>query len=257
MKSRILCAALVLFVVTAACSKKEPEPPSTASTPAPAATPIDPATAGSVAGIVKLDGAAPKPQKVRMDAEPICAKMHPTAQMSEDYVVGGKGELANVVVYVKDGLGNRTFGTPKEPVVLDQNGCIYKPHVIAVQTNQTVEVTNSDATSHNIHPTPANNKEWNKSQPPKAEKIVESFAREEIAIPVKCNVHPWMKSYIAVFKHPYFKVTGKDGAFDLKNLPPGEYTIAAWHGELGETTQKVTIGAKETKTVEFVFKAGS
>jgi hypothetical protein len=190
-----------------------------------------------------------------MDAEPTCAKQHSGAITEETVVVGEKGALADVVVYVKDGLGNRTFDTPKEPVVIDQKGCIYTPHVVALQTNQPLKVTNSDPTSHNIHPVPQNNKEWNKSQAPGAAPIEESFSREEVAIPVKCNVHPWMKSWIAVFKHPYFQVTKKDGSFHLHNLPPGEYTIVAWHGELGTSEQKVTIGPKESKTIEFVFKA--
>ncbi|MBI1749766.1 MAG: hypothetical protein HY234_09305 [Acidobacteria bacterium] len=259
MKARYLYAVLAvsLALSVTACGKKEtaeeqPAKPAAATVSAP----VDPATAGAITGTVKLDGAAPKAQRIRMDAEPNCAKMHSTPVMDEEYVVGDKGALANVVVYVKDGLGNRTFDTPKETVVLDQNGCVYKPHVVAVRVNQPVEIVNSDPTTHNVHPVPTNNKEWNKSQPPKAEKIVETFAREEVAIPVKCNVHPWMKSYIAVFKHPYFKITGKDGAFEIKNLPPGEYTLVAWHGVLGPSAeQKVTIGAKETKAIEFSFKA--
>ena len=256
MKARFLYAVLVIALAlsVSACGNKEAAKEEAAA-PAVASAPIDPATAGSITGTVKLDGPPPKAQRIRMDAEPTCAKTHTTPVMSEEYLVGDKGGLGNVVVYVKDGLGNRTFPTPTDAVVLDQNGCIYKPHVIAVMVNQPVEILNSDPTTHNVHPVPANNKEWNKSQPPKAEKIVESFAREEIAIPVKCNVHPWMKSYIAVLKHPYFKITGKDGAFEIKNLPPGDYTLVAWHGVLGPSAdQKVTIGAKESKAIEFTFK---
>jgi plastocyanin len=257
MKARFLYAvlAIALALSVSACSGKEAAKEETAAPAAVASAPIDPATAGSITGTVKLDGPVPKATRIRMDAEPTCAKTHTTPVMSEEYVVGDKGGLGNVVVYVKDGLGNRTFPTPTDAVVLDQNGCIYVPHVIAVMVNQPVEIVNSDPTTHNVHPVPANNKEWNKSQPPKAEKIVEKFAREEIAILVKCNVHPWMKSYIAVLKHPYFKITGKDGAFEIKNLPPGDYTLVAWHGVLGPSAeQKVTIGAKESKAIEFTFK---
>ena len=257
MKARFLYAvlAVALALSVSACGSKEKAEETPAAPAATASAPVDPAPAGSITGTVKLDGPAPKAQRIRMDAEPTCAKTHTTPVMSEEYVVGDKGGLGNVVVYVKDGLGNRTFDTPNEPVVLDQNGCIYVPHVIAVQVNLAVEILNSDPTTHNVHPVPSNNKEWNKSQPPKAEKIVETFAREEIAILVKCNVHPWMKSYIAVLKHPYFKVTGKDGAFEIKNLPPGDYTMVAWHGVLGPSAdQKVTIGAKESKAIEFTFK---
>jgi plastocyanin len=257
MKSRFLYSALAIALAfsTVACGDKEAAKEEAAAPAAVASAPVDPATAGSITGMVKLEGTAPKAQRIRMDAEPNCAKEHTSPVMSEEYVVNEKGGLANVVVYVKDGLGNRTFPTPTQPAVLDQHGCVYLPHVIAVQVNQPVEVLNSDPTTHNVHPVPSNNKEWNKSQPPKAEKIVETFAREEIAIPVKCNVHPWMKSYIAVLKHPYFKVTGKDGAFEIKNLPPGDYTLVAWHGVLGPSAdQKVTIGPKESKAIEFTFK---
>jgi plastocyanin len=148
----------------------------------------------------------------------------------------------------------QNFDPPAQPVTLQQKGCLYEPRVIAVQAGQKVDVVNADTTTHNIHPIPKNNREWNKSQPPGVP-IEESFAREEIAIPVKCNVHPWMRGYIAVFKHPYFAVTGKDGSFDLSNLPPGTYTIKAWHEKLGTSTQTVTIGANETKEISFVFKS--
>ncbi|MBI2956203.1 MAG: carboxypeptidase regulatory-like domain-containing protein, partial [Acidobacteria bacterium] len=114
-------------------------------------------------------------------------------------------------------------------------------------------VLNSDQTTHNIHPVPSVNREWNRSQPPGADKLVEKFAREEVAIPVKCNIHPWMRSYLAVVKHPFFAVTAADGSFEIKGLPPGNYTLAAWHEKYGELTQQVTVAAKETKTVEFTF----
>ena len=251
------CMALACAVALAGCGKKEDEAPASApAANAPAATPIDSANAGSVSGTVKFEGAAPKPARLKTEADPYCAKMHTSAPLtSEEAVVGAGGALANVVVYVKTGLENRTFETSKNAVELNQEGCEYKPHVIAVQTNQPVTIINSDDTTHNIHPTPANNPDWNKSQGPKAEKITQSFAREELAIPVKCNIHGWMKSYIAVFKHPYFKVTGKDGTFDLQNLPAGEYTLEAWHEKYGKSEQKVTVGAKEAKKVDFVFKA--
>jgi plastocyanin len=258
MKARFLYSALAIALAfsISACGNKEAAKEEAAKPVAVASAPIDPATVGSITGTVRLDGTAPKPTRIRMDAEPNCAKAHTSPVTSDEFVVGDKGALANVVVYVKDGLGNRTFPTPTEPVELDQIGCMYAPHVVAVQVNQPVKIVNSDPTTHNIHPVPANNKEWNKSQPPKAENIMETFAREEMAIPVKCNVHPWMKSWIAVLKNPYFKVTGKDGAFSIGNLPPGEYTLVAWHDSLGASAeQKVTIGPKESKAIAFTFKA--
>ncbi len=252
----VIAAALALSLVS--CGKKETTETAPAAPAAPAATPIDMATVGSVTGTVKLDGPAPKPKKINMAAEPACAAEHAASPAVDQEVVAGEGgALANVIVYVKEGLGNRTFDAPKSPVAVDQKGCMYTPHVIALMAGQTLSVTNSDKTTHNIHPVPKNNREWNKSQPPGAAAIEETFAREEVSIPVKCNVHPWMKSYFAVFKHPYFQVSGASGSFDLKNLPPGTYTLEAWHEKFGTATQTVTIGAKESKTVSFVFKAAA
>jgi plastocyanin len=174
--------------------------------------------------------------------------------MTEEVVVGAGGGLENVIVYVSEGLGERTFEPPQEPVVIEQKGCVYYPHVVALQANQKIRFVNRDPALHNCHPVPANNREWNKAQPPGMHAIEVSFARPEVAIPVKCEVHPWMRCYIAVFKHPYFAVSARNGSFDLKNLPPGKYTLEAWHEKFGTVAQEVTIGPNETKTVEFVFK---
>jgi plastocyanin len=207
----------------------------------------------SLTGVVKFEGAAPKPSRIDMSADPYCAKAHSTPATTEDIVVGAAGVLANVVIYVSDGLGARTFQPPQQPAVFEQKGCQYKPHVLALQANQKLEVVNSDETTHNIHPNPNNNREWNMTQP-HGVPLEQTFAREEIAIPVKCNVHPWMRGFIAVFKHPYFSVTDKNGNFDLKDLPPGTYTITAWQEKLGTLSQKVTVGAGESKTLDFTFK---
>ena len=210
-------------------------------------------TPSSVKGTVKFEGVAPKPSRIDMSQDPICAKLHSTPVMTEDVVVGGDGGLANVVIYVSDGLTSHTFQPPSQPAVLEQKGCQYKPHVLAIQATQKLNVVNSDETTHNIHPTPNTNREWNMTQP-HGMPLEQSFAREEVAIPVKCNIHPWMKGYIAVFKHPYFAVTDKNGSFELKDLPPGTYTITAWQEKLGPQSQKVTISAGEAKTLDFAFK---
>ena len=209
---------------------------------------------GAIVGRVKFQGQLPQPARITMSADPSCAKLHPTPSVSQEFVTGQDNALGNVIVFVSDGLGNRTFDVPTEAVAFEQKGCMYQPHVVALRANQKLKVVNSDNTTHNIHPIPANNREWNKAEPA-GTTMEESFPREEIAIPVKCNVHPWMKSYIGVFKHPYFAVTGKDGSFQLPNLPPGEYTVEAWHEKLGTMTQKITVAAGETKTVDFTFKA--
>jgi plastocyanin len=207
----------------------------------------------TVRGSVRFEGKAPAAKAISMAADPSCAQQHPTPVMAQEVMVDAKGDLQNVIVFVSEGLGDRTFDPPSEAAVIEQKGCLYQPHVLAVRANQRLELVNDDPTSHNIHPVPANNREWNKAEPP-GSKMEEAFAREEIAIPVKCNVHPWMHGYIAVFKHPYFAVTGRDGGFDLSHLPPGTYTIKAWHEKLGSSTQTLTISANETKEMNFVFK---
>lgn len=210
-------------------------------------------TGATLRGIVKFEGKASKSTTINMAADPSCVKLHPTPALSQDVVADQKGGLQNVIVFIADGLGDRTFDLPGQPAVIDQKGCMYQPHVLAMRANQRLEVVNDDPTSHNIHPVPANNREWNKSEPP-GSKAEETFPREEVAIPVKCNIHPWMRGYVGVFKHPYFTVTSTDGSFDLSNVPPGAYTIEAWHEKLGTSTQKITVGANETKAIEFVFK---
>jgi plastocyanin len=216
--------------------------------------PASTTTGATVRGTVHFEGKVPAAKPISMASDPVCAKQHSSPVMAQEIMADAKGDLQNVIVFISDGLGDQKFDPPSTPAVVEQKGCMYEPHVMAVRANQTLELVNDDPTSHNIHPVPANNREWNKAEPP-GSKMEDSFAREEIAIPVKCNVHPWMRGYIAVFKHPYFAVTGKDGAFDLSNLPPGTYTIKAWHEKLGSSTQTITIGANETKEINFVFKA--
>jgi hypothetical protein len=208
---------------------------------------------GSLAGSVKLEGQPPKRAPINMAKEPSCAAMHGPV-LAEDVVTDAAGNLQNVVVYISAGLPDSDSAPPQEPAIITQNGCSYKPHVIALQANQKLRIVNGDQTSHNIHPLPESNREWNKSQPPGSPAFEESFAREEIGIPVKCNVHPWMRAYISVFRHPYFSVTSQAGAFTIKNLPPGNYTVSAWHEKLGTLNQKLVVAPGESKSVQFTFK---
>jgi plastocyanin len=237
------------------CSKKENTEQSSnaaeekAATPAATATPIDPNTVAKVSGTVKFDGAAPKPAKIDMSQDAACKGTN-----TAETIVADGGKLANVFVYVKDGLGDRTFDVPKDSVTIDQQGCRYHPHVLGVMTGQNIEIKNDDPTTHNIHPTPKDNREWNESQPPQAAPIEKSFAREEIMLPVKCNQHPWMKMYVNVVKSPFYAVTDKDGKYEIKGLPPGDYTLVFVQEKLGEQTEKVTLAAKDSKTVDASFK---
>jgi plastocyanin len=254
-KMVLVVLALCGLLLLAACNKKENTEQST-NTPAEqpqamtaAATPIDPATVATIDGTVKFDGMAPKQAKIDMSQDPACKGMN-----EAEAVVVDSGNLANVFVYVKDGLGARTFDVPAMPVVLDQSGCKYHPHVLGVMAGQTVQIKNDDMTTHNIHPTPKDNREWNESQPPSSAPLEKNFAREEIMLPVKCNQHPWMKMYINVVKTPFYAVTDKAGKYEIKGLPPGDYTIAFVQEKLGEQDQKVTVGPKETKTVDQSFK---
>jgi len=250
----LLC--LLGLWLLAGCSKKEetkevqPSTPAATAAPAPAATPLDPNTVASVSGSVKFDGAAPKPAKIDMSQDPACKGTN-----TAETIVDDGGKLANVFVYVKDGLGDRAFDVPKAAVIIDQQGCKYHPHVLGVMTGQNIEIKNDDPTTHNIHPTPQSNREWNESQPPQAAPIEKSFAREEIMLPVKCNQHPWMRMYVNVVKSPFYAVTGPDGKYEIKGLPPGDYTIAFVQEKLGEQTQKVTLAAKDSKMVDQTFKA--
>jgi plastocyanin len=250
----LLVLAILGLLLLSACSKKEEQasnkPEEKAATAAAPATPINPATAATITGTVKYSGAAPKPIKIDMSQDPACKGTN-----TVETLVVNNGDLENAFVYVKDGLGNRTFDVPKDPVVLDQKGCRYHPHVLGIMTGQKLEVINSDPTTHNIHPTPKDNREWNESQPPNAPPIEKSFAREEIMLPVKCNQHPWMKMYINVVKNPYYAVTDKEGKYALKGLPPGTYTIAVVQEKLGEQTQQITVGPKESKVADFTMKA--
>jgi plastocyanin len=254
---KCLVVGSALVITFAGCGKKEnPESEQPAGAPAATAT-IDPSTVGEVAGTVTLSGPPPMFKAINMSAEPYCSKANPKPVMPQDVVVGEKGALDNVVVYVKDDMSKYSFDTPKESAELAQKGCMYDPHVVALMAGQTLEVKNDDQTTHNIHPMPKDNREWNTSQPPGAAPIDNSFARPEVAIPVKCNVHPWMKSYIAVFKNPFFAVTSKNGHYVIKGLPPGTYTIEAWQEHYGVVDQQVTIGPKESKSLDLVFNASS
>ena len=257
----ILFLAMAVVLALAGCGKQEEPPPAptTATAPAPAPTPIDPATVGEVTGKISLEGASPAPHVINMEQDPDCVQKHAGKPVyAEDDRVNDNGTLPNVFVYVKSGAEKYVFFAPEEPVILDQSGCMYVPHVLGIMAGQVLKITNSDTTTHNIHPMPKANREWNMSQLPGASPIQQKFVRPEVMMPVKCNQHAWMRAWVGVMSNPFFAVSGADGTYTLKGLPPGAYTIEAWSA-LGGTPQTqdltVTLGPKETKTANFKFHA--
>lgn len=225
---------------------------STASTAATAAPAVS-ADAATINGLVKFEGAAPKMGAVQMGADPYCASQHTTPATDEEAVVGAGGELANVIVFIKETPAGSY--PPAAPAVLDQHGCQYRPHVSAVQVGQTIQIKNSDSTLHNVHAMPEVNRQFNEGQPLKDMVSEKKFDKVEMKpFRIKCDVHGWMKSYMAVLPHPFHGVSQMNGTFSIGNLPPGTYTLVAWHEKFGQQEQPVTVGAKEQKSVTFTFK---
>ncbi len=215
---------------------------------------VDPATAATLAGKVSYAGKRPAQAAISMDAEASCQGLHKGKRVYDESIVLGKdGAVANVFIYVQAGLEGKKFEPAKEAVHLDQRGCLFAPRVVGVRAGQTIAVKNSDPVSHNIHPMPKDNRDWNEQQSPQSPDLERHFARMEVMIPVKCNIHNWMRSYIGVVEHPYFAVTGPDGKFEIKDLPPGTYTIAAWHEKFGEITQQVTLEKSASRGVSFEY----
>lgn len=249
-----LAAACAASLMAAACGGGSENGEAPAQPPAPAVSPVDPATAGNIAGKITFEGTPPAPQPIRMDSDRNCASQSDTAT-DQSVLVDGSGALQNVFVYVKDGLGNLRFPVPAQAAVLDQKGCVYIPRVVGVQVGQPLEVVNSDPTLHNVHAIPSANQEFNTGQPIQGMKHTHTFSTKEVMVPFKCDVHGWMRAYVGVVDHPYFAVTGEGGTFTLKGLPPGTYTVEAWHETLGTQTQTVTIAANESKDVAFAFKS--
>jgi plastocyanin len=253
-EARILLSAVLIALslgMLAGCGKSQPASEQTAGTAKTATISIDTSTAGAITGVVSFKGTAAKMKPLDMTADPGCP---PTPQAAEVVVVNG-GKLANVFVYVKEGLPQGSFAVPGEPVVLDQKGCRYIPHMLGIVAGQQLKITNADTADHNIHDMPSNNQAFNHSQMPTDKPLTKTFSNAEMMIPVQCNQHPWMRAYINVMAHPYFAVSSADGSYEIKNLPAGEYTLAAVHEKLGEQTMKVKVAPKETAKAPFVYSA--
>jgi plastocyanin len=257
----LLVPALTLTLV--ACGGKDedadedaettPLAKSASGSAAPASSAPAAVTGGAtVTGKVAFSGGPPAKELIKMDADAFCKAAHNAPVYTEEAVVNGNGTLEWVLVYVKDVQGK--FPPPAQAVTLDQRGCQYHPHVFGIQAGQDLKIVNSDGTLHNIHALPKINSEFNIGQPfPKME-TVKKFDKPEMPVRFKCDVHKWMGAYCGVFSHPFFATTNDQGTFEIKNLPPGTYTIEAWHEKYGTQTQNVTVSGSDTKTVDFSFK---
>jgi plastocyanin len=246
---RFMGCAVLLW--SAACSTgKEAAPP---SGPPPNAKIVDVSKAANVSGRVTIDGTVPANPPMQMSADPYCSAQNPKGATFENFVVNDGG-LENVFVYVSDKL-DYYFEVPTTPVKLDQKNCHYLPHVLGVRAGQTLAIGNSDDTPHNVHAVPNANRAWNKGQALKNMVDEKVFTARDVMIPFKCDVHNWMRAYVGVMDHPYYAVTQGGGKFELKNLPAGTYTVAAWHEKLGTQTQSVTVVEKDSKEISFTFRA--
>jgi plastocyanin len=261
---------LAMGMAAAFAAPAEPPAPAAPQAPAPEVKPATPNVGGvkaqgtgTVTGIVRFKGEKPEAKPIaEVAGNGYCKQCYPDAlPRHDDFVFGKNGAddtLVNVLVYVSKGLEDKTFDVPREPVLLDQSGCMYAPHVVAVMVGQTLEIRNSDATLHNVMSTPRNNAPFNFGMPGKDQVIKKVFKQPELKMNLRCFMHPWMSSYVHVLEHPFFAVTQADGTFTIQGLPPGEYEISVLHEaarfEATPTTVAVTVGAGETRTIEFGYR---
>ncbi len=238
----------------AGCGSGSPAGKTASEAPAPLPEAhVDPATAGTITGRVLFKGIPPAMPTIDMDSNPQCQREHKTPAKAETVLVNPNGTLRNVFIHVKDGLPNAHWPVPATSARLEQDGCVYVPHVQGIMQGQNLEILNNDPVNHNVHAECEKNAAWNVSQPPRAEHRNAQFDLEETLFPVTCSVHPWMRAYIAVSSHPFYAVTGADGAFTLNGVPPGTYTIEAVHEKLGAKSGKLTVTPKGAASIEFTY----
>lgn len=250
---RIFTGVFLLAMPMAAGCKQKPqqEAAGAEATKAPAAE----LGSAVIHGLIRFRGKPPARTLIRMNAQPYCVPFHPNGQESDDVVLNENGRLRDVIVYVSGGLPPGAYPVPSQPVTIEQVGCWYKPHVLALMVGQPLEVVNGDDTMHNIHGRPAKNKSFNFSQPSKGMKRQVVFDTPELPIPVKCDVHGWMSAFLGVFPDPFHSVSQEDGSYTISGLPAGMYQVTAWHEKEGTQTTQVTVTAGETKQVDFAFGA--
>jgi hypothetical protein len=215
---------------------------------------VDPATAGSISGEIRYTGKRPVRKAIDMSNDPACVEAHHGKAVDESLVVSPNGSLANAFIYVKEGLQGKHFEAPSTPIVIDQNGCWFRPRIVGIQTGQVFEVRNSDPVTHNIHPMAQINREWNHSQGAGDPPMVRKFLKPEVMIRVKCNVHSWMHAFIGVVDNPYFAVSKENGSYSIENLPPGTYTIGFWQEALGTQERQITVAPHSNTQVNLTFK---
>ena len=257
MKKLLWVVLLFPAMFVAGCGKSEtpvsaPLAEEAKAPSAPVMSVFDPADAATLTGKVVYTGAPPAPRALSLSGNPECAMLHATPLLSEELLVKD-GALQNAFIYIKEGLEGRSFAAPAEPVIVENKGCAYVPHVVGVQTGQPFVLINADNTLHNVHAYPKANKPFNLGLPIQGMKQTRKFDAPEIMVPIKCDVHPWMLGFAGVLSHPYFAVTGEDGSFSLKGLPPGTYTVEVWHEKLGTQSQKIEIGPREAKEIGFTY----
>lgn len=248
---RKICIAVLLLVPAIFIFGQAPAPAAKKKAASKAVTAAAVPSGGDITGKVSFSGTVPKAKLLKMDADPVCAKQHPEPVLSQDVVVNPDNTLQNVLIYVKAGLPAATkYPAPATPVKVDQKGCIYEPRMVVAMVNQPIEFSNSDPTNHHIQAMAEINKEWVVSQNQGTPPQVTSFDKPEVGMLVICHLHAWMRMFVSVMTNPYYAVTGKDGTFTIKGLPPGYYTLEAWHEKLGTQTMKVQAGGK----ADFTFK---
>ncbi len=239
--------SLILLLLTAACGSTPPPPPPTGG-----GKTVEAATTGTISGRAVFTGAPPSLDSLRMTSDRNCVSAAGPNPQSDAVLIGADAGIKNVFVHVKSGLDPAySFDIPTAAVVLDQKGCIYTPRVVGIRAGQQLEVLNSDETMHNVHALPMSNREFNTS----AKQVSKTFTVPEVMVRFKCDVHPWMAAYVGVVAHPFFAVTDASGAFELKGVPPGTYTLEAWHEKFGTRTATVTIDPKGSQTATFSFTA--